>query len=80
LYRTTCCTGAGLRKDQKARLGQIDLRRQGHLAGFLVADQIAADRDERSAALGPERGDDVGRPRSPVEARNDRLLDLERVQ
>jgi hypothetical protein len=47
---------------------QLSLWRQRHCAGFLAADQITAYRDERFAALGPEGRDDVGSPRSPVEA------------
>src|SRR5437763_155988 len=41
---------------------QLGLGRQRHLAGLLVADQIAADRDHGGAALGPQRGDDVRGP------------------
>jgi hypothetical protein len=42
----------------------LELRRRGqrYLAGFLAADQIPAHRDERPAAFGPERRDDVGCP------------------
>ena len=54
-------------------------RRQRRLARFLAADQIAADGDQRLAALGPQRRDDVGRPRAPIKAGEDRLVDLERV-
>ena len=47
--------------DQAALGGEIELipplefgpRGQRRLAGFLAADQIAADRDQRLAALGP---------------------------
>ena len=46
-------------------------RRQRLLARFLAADQIAADRDERLAALRPQRGHDVGRARSPIKAGDD---------
>ena len=58
---------------------QLGLRRQRHLAGFLAADQIAAHRHHGLAALRPKRGDDVGRPRAPIEAGEGRLLDLERI-
>ena len=53
--------------------------RQRHPVGFGAADQIATHGDHGLAALGPERGDDVGRPRSPVETGNDRLVDLESI-
>ena len=58
---------------------QLGLRRQRLLAGRLAADQIAAHRDQPVAALRPERGDDVGGSRSPVEAGHDRVLDPEGV-
>ena len=58
---------------------ELGLRRQRHLAGFLAADQIAAHGDHGLAALRPKRRDDVGGPRAPVEAGEDRLLDLERI-
>src|SRR6185295_17338576 len=58
---------------------ELRLGRQRNLSRFLAADQIAAHRDERLAALGPQRGDDGGRARSPVEAGQDRLADRERV-
>jgi hypothetical protein len=45
----------------------------------LTADQVPAHRHQGLAPVGPERGDDVGRPRSPVEAGDDRRLDAERV-
>ena len=54
-------------------------RRQRRLAGCLAADQVPAHRHHRPAALRPERGHDVGRPRTPVEAAHDRLLDAESV-
>ena len=52
---------------------------QRRLVGRLVADQVAAHRHHGLAPLGPERGDDVGRPRSPVEPGDDRRLDAQRV-
>ena len=58
---------------------QLGLRRQRHLAGFLAADQIAAHRDQGLAALRPQRRDDVGGARAPIEAGEGRLLDLERI-
>ena len=58
---------------------ELGLRRQRHLAGFLAADQIAAHGDHGLAALRPERRDDVGGPRAPIAAGDDRLLDLERI-
>ena len=59
---------------------ELGARRQWRLAGCLAADQVAADGDKARAALGPCRGDDVGRARTPVETSNGRLLDLERVE
>src|SRR6266498_186028 len=56
---------------------ELSLRRQRQLAGFLAPDQIPTHGDERRAAFRPERREDVGRPRSPVEAGKDRTLDLE---
>src|SRR5262249_16875363 len=54
---------------------ELGLRRQRHPAGFLAADQITAPRDEGFAALRPERRDDIGRPRSPIETGERRFLD-----
>ena len=54
---------------------ELGLRRQGQPAGLLAADQVAADRDQPAAALRPERRDDVGGSRSPVEPGHDRALD-----
>src|SRR5580692_2226990 len=59
---------------------KFSLWRQWHSAGLLTADQITAYRDHGLAALRPERREDVGGPRSPIEAGEDRLLDLESVQ
>src|SRR6202011_3736732 len=56
---------------------QLRLWRQGHLAGVLAADQIAAHGNHGRAALRPERRDDVGRSRSPVKAGKRCLLDPE---
>ena len=58
---------------------QLGLRRKRHLAGLLAADQIAAHRDQRLAALRPECRDDISRPRAPIEPGKDRLFDLERI-
>ena len=58
---------------------ELGLGRQRHLAGFLAADQIAAHGHHGLAALRPERRDDVGRPRAPVEAGDDGLLDPEGI-
>src|SRR5262249_46155671 len=58
---------------------ELGAGRERQLAGGLAADQIAADRDQRLAALRPGRRKDVGRPRSPVETGDDGALDLERV-
>src|SRR5829696_8330765 len=54
--------------------------RQRHPAGFLVADQVTAHRDHALRTLRPERREDIGSPRSPIEAGENRLLDLESVQ
>jgi hypothetical protein len=58
---------------------QFGLRRQRRLAGFLATDQIAADRDHRLAALGPQRRDDVGGAGAPVETAKGRLLDFQGI-
>src|SRR6202790_1939857 len=58
---------------------QFGLRRQRLLFGLDAADQIAADGNERLAALGPEGGHDVSRARAPVKTSEDCLLDLECV-
>ena len=58
---------------------ELGLRRQRHLAGFLAADQIAAHGHHGLAALRPERRHDVGGPRAPIVAGDDRLLDLEGI-
>ena len=43
---------------------ELSLRRQRNLTGFLIADQIATDGDERFAAFRPEGSHDIGSPRS----------------
>ena len=58
---------------------QFGFWRQRHLAGLLAADQIAAHRDHRLAALRPQRRDDVGRARAPIETGDGRLLDFESI-
>src|SRR5918993_2073073 len=58
---------------------ELGLRRQRYLVRFTAADQVAADGDMGLATLRPERCDDVGRPRPPIAAGYDRLLDLERI-
>src|SRR5215211_5840867 len=58
---------------------KLGLRRQRELADRLTPDQVAAHGNERLAALRPQRRHDVGRPRAPVEACDDRVIDLERV-
>src|SRR5439155_24245465 len=59
---------------------ELSVGRQRHPAGFLAADEITADRHHGLAALRPERGDDVGRPRSPIKTGHGRLLDFESIQ
>src|SRR5215470_10893714 len=44
----------------------LGLWRQGHLAGFLAADEIAAHRHHGLGPLWPERREDVGGPPSPI--------------
>ncbi|MNN00442.1 hypothetical protein D3C81_1130330 [compost metagenome] len=58
---------------------QFRLGWQRVLAGRLVADQIAADRDQRLDPLRPQRRDNVGRTRTPVIATEHRLLDLQGI-
>ena len=58
---------------------ELGFRRQRQLARFLVADQIAAHGHHGFAALRPKHRDDVGRSRPPIEAGEDRLLDVESV-
>jgi len=58
---------------------QFGSRRQRRAARSLARDQIAADRHQRAAALRPQRRDDVGGARAPVEAGKDGLLDVERI-
>ena len=49
------------------------------MPGFLAADQVAAHRHQAADALRPQRGDDVGGSRSPVETGEDGRLDPEGV-
>src|SRR5216683_2471840 len=72
----TTATWSGLSNAAALRSNVASSRR---LAGRLAADQVAAHRHHRPAALWPERGHDVGRPRTPVEAAHDRLVDAESV-
>src|SRR5262249_28194507 len=58
---------------------KLSLWRQGHLAGFLTADQITAHGHHGLAALRPERCDDVGCTRSPIKTGENRPLDLESI-
>src|SRR5262249_34208288 len=58
---------------------ELGAGRQRRLACGLAAYQVTAHRDEAVAALGPERCDDVGAPRAPIEPCEDGPLDLERV-
>jgi hypothetical protein len=51
--------------------------RQRYLSGFLAADEITTYGDDTLASLGPESGNDVGRPRSPIKTGDDGLLYLE---
>ena len=57
---------------------ELGLRQQGHLANRLAADQVAAHRYHGLAALRPEGRHDVGRPRAPIAAGDDRFLNSER--
>src|SRR5580692_2299883 len=58
---------------------KFGVRWERHLACRLAADQIAAHRDKRLAAFGPERRDDIRRPRAPIESGDNRFVDLEGV-
>src|SRR5271154_5704887 len=58
---------------------ELSLWRQWHPAGCLAADQITAHRDERLAAFWPEHGDVISCPRSPIEPRENCLLNLESI-
>src|SRR6202011_1376868 len=58
---------------------ELSRRWQRLLVRFLATDQVATHGYERPAALGPERGDDVGTSRPPIEARNDRTVDFEGI-
>src|ERR1700730_4083370 len=46
---------------------ELGLRRQWHLAGFLIADQITAHGNHGLASLRPYRREDVSGPPSPIE-------------
>src|SRR5207253_2357000 len=59
---------------------ELGLWRQRKRASRLAADQIAADRDEPSAALRPDRRQDGSGTGAPVEAGYDRPLDGERIE
>ncbi|MNF53954.1 hypothetical protein D3C84_353630 [compost metagenome] len=56
---------------------QLGLGRQRVLARSLIADQIAADGDQRLDPLRPKCGNDVRRARAPVVATQHRFLDLQ---
>ena len=58
---------------------QLGLRRQRRHAELLVADEIAAHRYHRLAALRPQCGDDVGGAGTPVAAADRGLLDAQRI-
>src|SRR5262249_39547194 len=58
---------------------QLGRRRQWRLVGFLAADQISAHRHHGPAPCGPECGHDVGGARTPIEPRDDRCFNVERV-
>src|SRR4051794_16232939 len=58
---------------------QLSLRRQWHLARRLTANQITAHGNQRLAALRPKRSDNVSGARSPSEAGENCLLDLQCV-
>src|SRR5262249_38600227 len=58
---------------------QLGTRRQRHPARLLTADQITADRNHGLAALRPQRADDIGGARPPIETTENGLVDLERI-
>src|SRR5262245_38214174 len=68
------CAAAFSRKIKLVPPFEFGLWRQRHLIGFRVADQIAAHGDERLAAFGPERRQDVGCPRCAVQVPHCRAL------
>src|SRR5205085_1137149 len=47
---------------------EFSARWQRHPRGFLASDQIAADRHRGLASFWPKRGNDVDRPRTPIES------------
>ena len=53
---------------------ELSGRRQRSLVGILTSDEVAAHRDQRLAPRRPERRDDVGAARPPVEAPDDRRV------
>ncbi len=76
--------GGVLHGEPAALGGEVELVPPGVLGGGRqriglrghVGDEVSAGGDERLDALGPQRGDDVGGARAPVEAGEDRLVDL----
>jgi hypothetical protein len=57
----------------------LGLGRQRPLVDDPAPDQIAAHGDQGLAALRPERGEDVGRPRAPITTGEDRLRNVQRI-
>lgn len=58
---------------------QLGFRGKRLLAGLLAADQITADGHQSLHAFGPQRSDDVGGPRAPVEPADHRAVGSQRV-
>ena len=57
----------------------LAFRRRRHLVRLRVADEVAAHGNHSLATLRPQRRNDVGRARTPVESADDWLFDLERI-
>jgi hypothetical protein len=58
---------------------ELSLRGQRRLAGRLATDQITAHRNDPLAAFWPKHCHDVSGPRAPIEAGDDRFVDLEGI-
>src|SRR5580700_3807526 len=73
------CAAAFCRKIKLVPPLDLSVWWQRRLAGFLAADQIAADRNDPLAAFRPKHRHDVSGPRAPIEASDDCFVDLEGI-
>src|SRR5271166_1784334 len=73
------CAAAFCRKIKLVPPFELSVWWQRRLAGFLTADQITADRNDPLAAFRPKHRHDVGGARAPIEASDDRFVDLEGI-